>query len=86
MPSKPSDHGGKRAGAGRLPIKEERMTRTNVMLDEGTIAKAKRLGGGNLSEGLREAVYAHPDDWPAIKALAERMARKRAKLAKQQAG
>lgn len=28
----------------------------------------------------------HPDDRPAIKALAEKLARKRAKLAKQQAG
>lgn len=56
MPSKPSEHGGKREGAGRKPIKDEPMTRTNVMLDEATITKAKLIGGGNLSEGLREAV------------------------------
>ena len=37
--------------------------------------------------GLRRLeLYAHPSDWPAIKALAEKLARKRAKLAKQQAG
>jgi hypothetical protein len=27
----------------------------------------------------RMELYAHPDDWPAIKALAEKLARKRAK-------
>ena len=27
----------------------------------------------------RLELYAHPDDWPAIKALAEKLARKRAK-------
>jgi hypothetical protein len=56
VPLKRSEHGGKREGAGRKPMKEEPMTRTNVMLDEATIAKAKLIGGGNLSEGLREAV------------------------------
>ena len=56
MPSAPSKHGGAREGAGRKPIKEEPMTRVNVMLDDATIAKAKQIGGGNLSEGLREAV------------------------------
>ena len=34
----------------------------------------------------RLELYAHPDDWPAIKALAERLQKKRARLAKQQAG
>jgi hypothetical protein len=32
------------------------MRRVNVMLDEGTIAKAELIGKGNLSAGLREAV------------------------------
>lgn len=49
-------HGGKREGAGAKPLKGEPMTRVNVMLDDATIAKAKQIGGGNLSEGLREAV------------------------------
>jgi hypothetical protein len=53
----PADkHGGKRKGAGAKPLKGEPMTRVNVMLDDATIAKAKLIGGGNLSEGLREAV------------------------------
>ena len=34
----------------------------------------------------RLELYAHPDDWPAIKAYAAKLARKRAKLAKQDAG
>jgi hypothetical protein len=45
-------HGGKRKGAGR-PRKDVR--RLNVTLDAVTIAKLKRLGGGNLSEGIRKA-------------------------------
>ena len=32
--------------------------------------------------GLRRLeLYAHPDDWPAIKALADRLAKRRAKMA-----
>ena len=34
----------------------------------------------------RLELYAHPEDWPAIKALAERLQKKRARLAKQKAG
>lgn len=37
--------------------------------------------------GLRRLdLYAHPDDWPAIKALAEKLQRRRAKLAAPRAG
>ena len=37
--------------------------------------------------GLRRLeLYAHPDDWPAIKALAENLQRRRAKLAAPRAG
>lgn len=34
----------------------------------------------------RLELYAHPDDWPAIKALAEKLQRKRVKLAAPRAG
>lgn len=34
----------------------------------------------------RLELYAHPEDWPAIKQLAERLQRKRAKLAAPRAG
>ena len=32
------------------------MKRHNVMLDPATVARAQRIGMGNLSKGLREAV------------------------------
>jgi hypothetical protein len=34
----------------------------------------------------RLELYAHPDDWPAIKALAEKLQRRLAKLAAKAAG
>ena len=34
----------------------------------------------------RLELYAHPEDWPAIKALAEKLQRKRAKLLARGAG
>lgn len=34
----------------------------------------------------RLELYAHPDDWPAIKALAEKLQRRRAKLLARGAG
>lgn len=50
-----SGRGGARPGAGRrpgvLPTK-----RVNVSLDEQTLATARAIGDGNVSEGLRRAV------------------------------
>jgi hypothetical protein len=34
----------------------------------------------------RLELYAHPDDWPAIKSLAEKLQRKRARLVAKSAG
>jgi hypothetical protein len=34
----------------------------------------------------RLELYAHPEDWPAIKAMAEKLQRRRAKLAAKAAG
>lgn len=52
-----------------------------------TSERVQAMRAARETLGLRRLeLYAHPDDWPAIKALAERLARKRAKLAKQQAG
>jgi hypothetical protein len=34
----------------------------------------------------RLELYAHPEDWPAIKAVAEKLQRRRAKLAAKRAG
>lgn len=38
---------------GRPPLKDERMTRHQVILDWETVQIARALGGGNLSAGLR---------------------------------
>ena len=38
------------------------------------------------AQGLRRReLYAHPDDWPAIKALADRLAKRRAKVVQRRA-
>ena len=44
-----------------------------------------RLARETLGQRRLE-LYAHTEDWPAIKALAERLQKRRARLAKQQAG
>jgi hypothetical protein len=52
-------HGGPREGAGRKAEDEaEGTARYNVSLDAPTVKKAKKLGEGNLSLGLRKAVKA----------------------------
>lgn len=48
-------HGGKREGAKRPLFFDEPMKRYNVMLDKDTVAKLRKLGKGNLSEGIRMA-------------------------------
>ncbi len=53
---KPATHGGAREGAGR-PATGTR--RVNVTLDAPTLARAKEIGEGNVSEGLRRSVR----DW-----------------------
>ena len=59
---------------------------------EGLVPKtgAERVAALRLARdalGLKRLeLYAHPEDWPAIKALAEKLQRKRARLAKQKAG
>ena len=47
--------------------------------------QALRADRETLGQKRRE-VYAHDDDWPAIKALAEKLQRRRAKLAAPRAG
>ncbi len=42
---------------GRKPLFRDPLRRVLVTLDEATIRKAKRIGFGNLSMGLRAAVY-----------------------------
>ena len=51
-----SKRGGARPGAGRPPLDTVAMSRANVTLDIKTVEKAKKIGTGNLSEGIRLAV------------------------------
>jgi hypothetical protein len=47
-----------------------------------TAERVAALRAGRDALGLKRLeLYAHPDDWPAIKVLAEKLQRKRAKLA-----
>lgn len=46
-------HGGAREGSGRPKIGAQRV---NVSLDEETLNRAREIGAGNVSEGLRRAV------------------------------
>ena len=44
--------------------------------------RVAKLRIGREAQSLRRLeLYAHPDDWPAIKALADRLAKRRAKAA-----
>lgn len=59
MKKKKKQHGGPREGAGRKTEDEAEDTkRYNVSLDASTVKKAKKLGDGNLSLGIRKAVRA----------------------------
>ena len=39
--------------------KNARQKRTNIMIDDERKKKAKKIGGGNLSAGIRKALDAH---------------------------
>lgn len=53
---KTNKHGGKRKGAGKPALYGYPMKRYNVVLDSATVETLKKLGNGNLSEGIRKAV------------------------------
>lgn len=58
-----------------------------AMTAKTTIERVQAMRAARDALGLKRLeLYAHPDDWPAIKALAEKLQRRRAKLAKQKAG
>jgi hypothetical protein len=53
------------------------------MTPKTTTQRVEKLRQERAALGLRRLeVYAHPDDWQSIKALAERLQRKRAKATK----
>lgn len=58
-PDKTQGQDAKPAGAGRPTIGDTAMRKVLVTLDEETIEKAKKLGKGNLSAGIR-AAFARP--------------------------
>lgn len=52
-----------------------------------TSERVAKLRADRDALGLKRLeLYAHPEDWPAIKALAEKLQRKRAKLLARGAG
>lgn len=51
------------------------------MIAKTTSERVEALRADRKAQGLkRMELYAHPEDWPAIKALAEKIQRKRARL------
>lgn len=52
---RPKKHGGKRKGAGRKPEDGAEALKPHcVYLDEVTVDKARQIGSGNLSAGIRK--------------------------------
>ena len=47
---------------GRQTLDGATVRRVQVMLDEATIERARVLGDGNLSQGIRQAVASLPND------------------------
>lgn len=47
---------------GRLTRDSATVRRVQVMLDEATIERARVLGDGNLSQGIRQAAAILPND------------------------
>ena len=50
------------AKAGRQTLDGVAVRRVQVMLDDATIERAKALGQGNVSQGIRHAVASLPND------------------------
>lgn len=57
------------------------------LFPQTTAQRVAKLRSAREALGLKRLeLYAHPDDWPAIKSLAEKLQRKRARVEKQRAG
>ena len=59
MTVKKKSHGGARTGAGRTRKEKDLRKRRNVSLTDATIKKAKKIGKGNISEGITLAIKNH---------------------------
>ena len=55
---KKENRGGPRDGAGRPRFEAEEQKRRNISLSDRLAAKAKEIGNGNISEGIRKAIEA----------------------------
>lgn len=63
MAKKPTGRGGGGRGAGRKgEALSGKTSRYNVSLDKETAVKARRIGKGDRSLGIRRAVKDYPDD------------------------
>ena len=51
--------GGRREGSGRPMLEDEPQSRRNITLCQRLIDKARRIGEGNISEGIRRALEKH---------------------------
>ena len=48
--------GGPREGAGRPRMEKELQKRRNINISDRLAEKARQIGGGNISEGIRKAL------------------------------
>ena len=55
---KKENRGGPREGAGRPRKEAEPQKRRNISLSDRLAEKAKQIGSGNISEGIRKALEA----------------------------
>ena len=55
---KKENRGGPREGAGRPRIEKGDQKRRNISLSDRLAEKAKKIGNGNISEGIRKALDA----------------------------
>lgn len=55
---KKENRGGAREGAGRPRMEKGKQNRRNITLSDRLIAKAQKIGDGNISEGIRRALKA----------------------------
>lgn len=53
------NRGGARDGAGRPRMEKGTQSRRNITLSDRLVKKAKRIGKGNISEGIRQALEAY---------------------------
>lgn len=55
---KKENRGGSREGAGRPRKESEPQKRRNISLSDRLAEKAKQIGNGNISDGIRKALEA----------------------------